>query len=117
MAQTDLLGAGLAAIVGNLQVAHGDTTLVNGIAVSGAMWAEAQAGRVQMFLSEDLVGKPAYDVTFPASVTGAPWNLKGGSSVVRSAYGWRGSVQMIEENGVSDVGAVVRALVFLAVGK
>jgi len=113
----DALGAGLAAIVNNLEAAHGDTTLVNGVVVAGAMWAQAQAGRVQMFLSEDLEGKPAYDVTFPATVTGAPWNLKGGSSVVRQAYGWRGSVQMVEENGVSDVGAVVRALVFLAVGK
>ena len=114
---SDALGSGLAAIVGNIEAAHGDTTLVNGVVVSGASWAMAQPGRVQMFLQEDLEGKPAYDVTFPASVIGAPWNLKGGSSVVRVAYGWRGSVVMIESSGVSDVAAEVTALVFLAPGK
>ncbi len=63
----DALGSGLAAIVATIEGAHGDTTLVNGVVVQGALWAEAQAGRVQMFLSEDLEGKPAYDVTLVAA--------------------------------------------------
>src|ERR1019366_6505689 len=113
----DALGGGLSALVANIEAAHGDTTLVNGVVVAGALWAMAQPGRVQMYLAEDLEGKPAYEVSFPAAFVGAPWNLRGGSSVVRSAYGWRGSVVMIEESGVSDVGAAVQALVFLSVGK
>jgi hypothetical protein len=113
----DALAAGLAAIVGNIEGAHGDTTLVNGIAVNGALWAMAQAGRVQMYLQEDLAGKPAYDVTFPATVLGAPWNLTGGSPVSRPALGWRGSVVMIGAASLSDDAVVVRALVLLSVGQ
>ena len=111
-----MLASALAQVVDNLLSVQGDTTVVNGVTISGALWAMAQAGRTQAFLQDDLAGKPAYEVTLPRQVLGVPWNLRAGSAVARPSLGWRGSVVGIQADGLGDEAAVVHALVLLSSG-
>jgi hypothetical protein len=110
-----MLGDYLADLATRTITEHGSATTINGQATK-AFWAEAQPGRIQMFLAENEWGTPAFDVEFPATVLRAPYHLANGSEVVRVAHNWRGVVRKIDAPDLEDAANTVKALVVLVPG-
>jgi hypothetical protein len=80
---------------------RGSPTTVNGHTIN-ALWQDAQAQRVQLFLDENLWHIPSFEVRFPAAVLDAPYSLKNGMEMTRTLTNWRAVVRNItveESNG------------------
>jgi|ERR1019366_2441181 hypothetical protein len=109
----DALGAGLAALVGNIESAHGVTTLVNGTRFpGGAGWGEAAASRVTMYFGETLLGRSIYEVVFAgAGVLSAPYLLAYNSELTWVVTGWKFVVKKINLDTVNDTVVGVSCLV------
>lgn len=103
------LGTQLAAIAKNTTQTQGETTLVNGIPTLG-IWAEAQAERIQMYITESMMHLPAYEVALLPETLSAPFSIAVGSEVTWGRTGWKFTVRHMDIPGGNDTTARVRAL-------
>lgn len=79
---------------------RGSATTVNGHSIN-ALWQDAQAQRVQLFLDENQWHNPSFEVRFPAAVLQPPYSITNGMEVMRTILGWRTVVRNVtaEESG------------------
>ncbi|HLV80732.1 MAG TPA: hypothetical protein VKT32_10635 [Chthonomonadaceae bacterium] len=92
---------------------RGTPTLLNGQTLN-ALWEPAQLGRAQMFLAQELWGKPYFEVKFPATVLAAPYSLQAGNNVTWIARGSLGVIrQVIPEESDGEVVQVTCLVEFI----
>lgn len=96
----------LAAIVNCILGAFGEATEVGGESLS-AFWEEAEAAKVDGFVSEEEWKRGVYSVEFPAHALSAPYSLAHGSAVKRTKTGETFVVKRLERPGLDGDCSVV----------
>lgn len=89
-----------ATILGSLMFnGAGEDTIVNGQPIIQANWADAEMARVQMFLDDNELAYPVYEVLLEPYVLDAPYNIKSCTEIVRARHGYKAAIRKVDAPG------------------
>lgn len=94
-------------VAGVLDLAGANTLIADETTPVKAIWNEADIGRIGKFLSDEELGRPAYNVIFSPSVLAAPYSLRVGMRVINSQLGYTGVVRDVAAPNSAHVRTIV----------